>query len=59
MFSRIDPPKVKGEQVHIHFGDKSALNIDGTWKHAFKGEIPEEACKILNDWGFILPDSCY
>lgn len=35
--SRIDSPKVTGEQWHAHLGPgegSPAINIDGTWKHA-------------------------
>ena len=32
-FERVDVGKTKGEQQHIHFKDKSALNMDGSWKH--------------------------
>jgi len=33
--TRIDTPKIKGEQLHAHFNgsDNHALNVDGTWKH--------------------------
>ncbi|MFT3826396.1 MAG: hypothetical protein QM731_20905 [Chitinophagaceae bacterium] len=63
-FKRIDIPKfggdgnpLHGEQVQIHFNDKgkSALNIDGTWKHG-ECKIPEAACEQLIEWGFLLPD---
>ncbi|XVO23238.1 MAG: RHS repeat-associated core domain-containing protein [Betaproteobacteria bacterium] len=32
---RVDDPRTYGEQKQVHFDDKkrSALNIDGTWKH--------------------------
>ena len=30
---RVDKGKMKGEQDHVHFGDGSALNRDGAWKH--------------------------
>jgi hypothetical protein len=30
---RIDVGKVENEQLHVHFKDGSALNVDGTWKH--------------------------
>jgi hypothetical protein len=31
--TRVDKGKVKGEQDNVHFGDKNALNRDGSWKH--------------------------
>ena len=35
---RVDKPNFPFEQPHVHFNDaeKSALNIDGTWKHGGK-----------------------
>lgn len=33
---RVDKGLVSHEQDHVHFGDKSALNKDGTWKHGKK-----------------------
>jgi hypothetical protein len=55
-FKRVDTPKIFGEQMHIHLNDKnkSALNLDGSWKHG-KCEIPTEAKEILIGWGFTLP----
>ncbi|MDX8341773.1 hypothetical protein SLH46_21420 [Draconibacterium sp. IB214405] len=44
------------EQIHIHFTEGSALNIDGTWKHG-QIEIPNAACNQLVDWGFLLPEN--
>lgn len=60
--TRIDPPLIAHEQIHIHFNDAEncALNIDGTWKHEVEGfRIPEGACIQLNDWGFKLPLEYY
>ncbi|MGB7589537.1 MAG: hypothetical protein WBM00_12610 [Solirubrobacterales bacterium] len=31
--TRAEPGRVRGEQDHINFGDRDALNADGTWKH--------------------------
>lgn len=47
---------IHGQQVHIHFKNGNALNIDGTWKHNYKKEeIPTEAKEYLLKWGFTLP----
>jgi hypothetical protein len=64
-FERIDTPTITaqgnlhGEQVHIHFKNGTALNLDGSWKHKPKNEkdkkIPTEAQKYLLEWGFTLP----
>ncbi len=47
------------EQIHIHFQNGSALNLDGSWKHKPTKEkdktIPTEAQKYLLGWGFKLP----
>jgi hypothetical protein len=56
-----DPPLVAGipvhmQQVHVHFSDGSALNIDGTWKHGNR-ELPPHICELLVEWGFILPNN--
>jgi hypothetical protein len=55
-FKRVDTPKILGEQLHIHLNDtnKSALNLDGSWKHG-NCEIPIEAKEILVGWGFTMP----
>lgn len=64
IFNRLDTPNytqnnytLHGEQIHMHFNDnsRSALNIDGTWKHG-GFEIPHDACDQLINWGFLLPD---
>ena len=48
---RIDVPKIKGEQLHVHFKDGSALNIDGTWKHGTKALTQDETEWLLaNGW---------
>jgi len=63
IFDRLDTPTtvendttLHGEQVQIHFTDKgkSALNMNGEWKHG-KFDIPNEAKKRLTEWGFKLP----
>jgi hypothetical protein len=65
IFKRLDLPTIiqddttlHGEQAQMHFTDKnkSALNIDGTWKHNHC-EIPSEACEQLILWGFLLPEN--
>lgn len=45
-----------GEQIGIHFNDRrnSCLYIDGTWKHG-NFQIPAEAKRTLEDWGFVIP----
>lgn len=64
-FKRLDVPTLNPvgsvqhhELIHIHFNDddKSALNIDGTWKHG-SCIIPAAACEYLVRWGFILPEN--
>jgi hypothetical protein len=65
IFLRLDVPKqgtdgtvLHNEKVQMHFADKkkSALNIDGTWKHGGL-VIPDEACEQLIQWGFLLPEN--
>ena len=51
---------IHGQQIHIHFHNGSALNLDGSWKHepAKADEIiPNEAQLFLRNWGFKLPPS--
>jgi hypothetical protein len=64
LFKRIDDPfhlagdkTLHGEQIQMHFNDddKSALNIDGTWKHK-KFDLPNRIKDQLIEWGFVLPD---
>ena len=42
---------IHGQQIHIHFKNGSALNLDGSWKHEPKKEknehIPPEAQAYL------------
>lgn len=61
-----DPPLIKGrpahdQQVHVHFTNKTALNINGTWKHENPNapRIAAQACKELEEWGFLLPAEYY
>ncbi|WP_425147461.1 polymorphic toxin-type HINT domain-containing protein [Deinococcus sp.] len=54
---RVDTPKIPGEQLHIHFSDDSALNIDGTWKHlgsSFSG-LTKAQSEFLSQNGWTLP----
>jgi len=62
IIERIDVGKIIGEKLHVHFSGKHAcaLNIDGTWKHKNpKFKIPVEVCRLLSNWGFMLPDEYY
>jgi RHS repeat-associated protein len=55
--SRIDSPKVKGEQWHAHLGPgegSTAVNLDGTMKHGSASEITGEVRKFLRDHGWNL-----
>lgn len=70
---RLDVPQldasgvpVHGQQIHIHLrlkGQKCALNLDGTWKHALPKDstikIPSAICEILSSFGFKIPDEYY
>lgn len=64
IFERLDTPTqleegstLHREQIQMHFKDaqKSALNIDGTWKHG-GFNIPADALNQLCEWGFRLPE---
>lgn len=62
IFQAIHQPKVKGEQIHMHFNASSncALNLDGSWKHNVQGFIiTTQACVELSLWGFLLPVEYY
>jgi hypothetical protein len=49
--TRVDTPKTKGEQEHVHFGDDIALNKDGTWKHGKIGLTNEQIEWLMkNGW---------
>ncbi len=55
--SRIDSPKVKGEQWHAHLGPgegSTAVNLDGTMKHGDASEITGEVRRFLKDHGWNL-----
>lgn len=67
VFKRLDNPTViadnqtlHNEKIQMHFNDekKSALNIDGTWKHG-GFDISPKALIQLEQWGFLLPDKYY
>jgi hypothetical protein len=53
--TRVDRGKVYGEQDHIHFVDRSALNRDGTWKHGGTN-ITKEQAEWLRNNGWRLPN---
>jgi hypothetical protein len=53
-FKRVDLGKVKGEKMHVHFDDGSALNIDGTWKHG-RSTLTTEQSKWLREHGWTPP----
>jgi hypothetical protein len=64
MFRRIDSPftieddiTLHGEQTQMHFNDngRSALNLNGEWKHG-KFDLSTEVKSLLIQWGFIVPD---
>ena len=54
-FIRVDSPRIPGEQYNIHFDDgRSALNIDGTWKHG--GLVLTRAqAEWLTENGWVVP----
>ena len=49
-----DKGQVKGEQTHVHFSNRSALNEDGTWKEGI-GELTRAQEKWLVKNGWRLP----
>lgn len=51
---RVDVGKIKGEQVHVHLKDGSALNKDGTWKHGGT-TLSRATQKWLIENGWTLP----
>ncbi|MFZ6027927.1 MAG: RHS repeat-associated core domain-containing protein [Chloroflexota bacterium] len=53
---QVHMPKVPGEQLHVHFTDGSALNIDGTWKHGGL-ELSNSQMEWLKQNGWKLPSS--
>jgi hypothetical protein len=50
--------KIKGEQDHVHFNDKSqsVVNRDGTWKHGF-AELKKATLDWLEQHGWTLPSA--
>jgi len=52
--NRIDKPKIKYEQPHIHFDDGSALNVDGSWKHG-SSQLSSSILKWLESIGWESP----
>jgi len=51
---RVDVGKVKGEQIHVHFDNGAALNIDGTWKHG-SATLTNAQTKWLRGQGWTPP----
>ncbi|WP_316785268.1 hypothetical protein [Pedobacter frigiditerrae] len=60
IFKRLDVPTIvenkvtlHGEQIQMHFNDKSksAINLNGEWKHGGFA-IPKDAVLKLIEWGF-------
>lgn len=52
---RVDTGKIPGEQTHVHFSDKSALNIDGSWKHG-RTTVTRGQRRWLEENGWVVPD---
>jgi RHS repeat-associated protein len=50
----VHSPKVKGEQLHVHFDNKAALNFDGTWKHG-SATLTRKQRTWLAEKGWKLP----
>jgi hypothetical protein len=49
--TRVDTPKIPGEQLHVHLEGGHALNIDGTWKHGGRAlTAAEEAWLRSHNW---------
>jgi RHS repeat-associated protein len=53
---RIDPAKIKWEQVHAHFrvNKNTALNIDGSWKHGFMNLSKSTFNWLKSNWWRII-----
>ena len=53
---RVDPPHVSGQKPHVHFGDKSSINIDGTIHDKMNGapRITKKIAKWLLENGWKL-----
>lgn len=49
---RVDTPRVPGEQLHVHFRNGDALNIDGSWKdgRGFNLTRDQKDWLIRNGW---------
>ena len=41
------------EQPHVHFDNKAALNMDGTWKHGFF-RMNREMIEWLREFGWSI-----
>ncbi len=52
--TRVDNPKVQGEQRHVHFGNKAALNENGIWKHG-QTQLTNKQVEWLIKHGWRLP----
>jgi len=50
----VDNPKVQGEQRHVHFGNKAALNENGIWKHG-QTQLTNKQVEWLIKHGWRLP----
>ena len=49
--TRVDTPKIPGEQLHVHLEGGQALNIDGTWKHGGRPLTSAEVAWLrLHNW---------
>jgi hypothetical protein len=51
--TRIDTPKVTGEQLHATFDGGAALNVDGTWQYGYV-ELTRSQRNWLRDNGWDL-----
>ena len=52
--TRAETGKILGEKDHIHFGEKHAINVDGTWKHGGRALTRKEAAWLTRN-GWTLP----
>ena len=52
--TRVDVPRIPHEKPHVHLGDGSALNNDGTWKHG-KTKLTNKQKKWLKKHGWRVP----
>lgn len=54
--SRVDKAQnpSAGEVPHVHFGEDSALNVDGEWKHGGR-DLTSEERRWLQRCGWVLP----